>query len=283
MPAYTANRAVHKTLSGVLVDTVTLAQAEGNLLIVNRDGSNPLWVSYSFDGSIPADPTIAGDDFFYVSPSACLTVESSQIGSSAVRVKLLGNGGAYSVMVAQQGGVDNEIELGPAVAGSSSIGAIAGDVASGSADSGNPVKTGGVARITNPAAVGDGTRVNFIGDKVGRQVVVVGQVRDLVTESVTTITSSVAETTILAAGGTNVFHDVFMITLANSSASGTLVTIRDVTGAGTARVVYVPPTNTITIEPPVPMKQGTANSAWTATCGTSVASLYVAVLAVKNL
>src|SRR5689334_19864379 len=73
-----------------------------------------------------------------------------------------------------------------------------GNVAHDAADSGNPNKIGGQARTTNPAAVADADRVNFIADKLGKQVVV-NSIRDLKGIQKTTITSSTSETTIITA------------------------------------------------------------------------------------
>lgn len=49
---------------------------------------------------------------------------------------------------------------------------VQGNVANGATDSGNPVKTGGVAEATVPTAVTDGQRVNAWYDLLGRQMVV---------------------------------------------------------------------------------------------------------------
>ncbi len=49
---------------------------------------------------------------------------------------------------------------------------VAGGVAHDATDSGNPLKTGLQARTTWPSAVADSDRVNAIGDKYGRTVVV---------------------------------------------------------------------------------------------------------------
>lgn len=159
----------------------------------------------------------------------------------------------------------------------------AGDVAHDSADSGSPVKVGGQARTTNPTAVADADRTNFIADKLGKQVVV-GSIRDLKGEQVTTITSSTTETTIVTAVAST-FLDLYGLIISNTSATATKVTIRDATAGGTARVFQVPAGDMrgFMLNESAALKQGTVNNNWTATCGTSVASIEITALYVKNI
>lgn len=158
-----------------------------------------------------------------------------------------------------------------------------GTVANGIADSGNPQKVGGQARTTNPTPVTDGDRCNFITDKLGKQVVV-GSIRILKGRQVTTITSSTVETTIVTAGGASVFLDLYGLMLTNTSGTATEVTVRDATAGGTISSFMVPAGDTrgFTLGESAAMTQGTANNNWTATCTTSVASLKVTALYVKN-
>lgn len=146
-----------------------------------------------------------------------------------------------------------------------------------------PVKIGGVARTTNPTAVASGDRTHAIFDDVGRQVVILGHVRDLITNANITITSSTSETTLLAAGGSGVFHDVTSLVLSNSSASATNVSIRDATGGTVRMVVRVNAGSVVLLTFDVPFTQVTANNNWTAQCGTSVASVNIFVNAIKNV
>lgn len=161
---------------------------------------------------------------------------------------------------------------------------LAGDVAHDAADSGNPVKIGGrvVTTLSGIAAAAHDDRTNAIFDDIGRQVVVSGQVRDLMTHQATTITSSTSETTVLTAVAST-FLDITLVVIANKSATATLVTFKDST-AGTIRfVVYVPAGQTIGFAPPRPVTQAAVNNNWTATCGSSVDSVYIFVQAEKNI
>lgn len=157
-----------------------------------------------------------------------------------------------------------------------------GSVAHDAADSGNPVKVGGHARTTNPTAVQDGDRSNFITDKLGKQVVV-NSIRDLKTVQQTTITNSTAETTIGTAVAAT-FLDLYSLVLTNTSATGTTVTIKDATAGTTRLVIYVPANDTrgIALTESAAIPQATANNNWTATCGTAVTSLEVTALFVRN-
>lgn len=159
----------------------------------------------------------------------------------------------------------------------------AGDIASAASDSGNPVKVGGVGKTANPTAVTDGQRVNAIFDKLGKQIVV-GAIRDLKGMQATTITSSTTETTIVTAVAST-FLDLYGLVITNTSATVTKVTIKDST-AGTTRAVFeIPATETRGFMVPVDsaLPQATVNTAWTATCGTSVASVEIAAYYVKNI
>lgn len=160
---------------------------------------------------------------------------------------------------------------------------VAGDIAAAAADSGNPAKIGGVGHTANPTAVTDGQRVNAIFDKLGKQIVV-GAIRDLKGMQSTTITSSTAETTIVTAVAST-FLDLFGLVITNTSATVCKVTIKDST-AGTTRAVYeIPATETRGFMLPVDsaLPQAAVNTAWTATCGTSVAGIEIAAYYVKNI
>lgn len=159
---------------------------------------------------------------------------------------------------------------------------VGGTVASGATDAGNPVKVGAVGRTANPTAVSDGQRVNLTADKLGK-LVTVGSIREQKGRQVTTITSSTAETTIVTAVAST-FCDLYGLVLSNTSATATEVTIRDATAGGTVSSFMVPAGETrgFMLPESAAWPQATANNNWTATCGTSVASLKVTALFVKN-
>ena len=100
----------------------------------------------------------------------------------------------------------------------------------------------------------------------------------------TTITSSVAETTIVTADATYKL-DLYGLILTNTSATLTKVTIKDSTAGTTRAVISVPANETRGFMLPASdgHKQTAINNNWTATCGTSVAAMEITALFVQNL
>ena len=160
---------------------------------------------------------------------------------------------------------------------------VAGPTASGATITAAPVTAGGRAATTNPTAVTDGQVVNAMFDKEGKQISV-SAIRTLKGMQETTITSSTAETTIVTAVAST-FNDLYGLTLANSSASATKVTLKDSTSGTTRWVGYVPAGDTrgFMLDPGAALAQATVNTIWTITCGTSVASLDVSAFFVANI
>jgi hypothetical protein len=160
---------------------------------------------------------------------------------------------------------------------------VVGSVANASADSGNPVKIGAQARITNRTAVTDGQRTDVVADDMGRLVVIQNQVRDLVTQATTTI-STTTESTILAAGAAGVFHDLTLLVFTNTGNTATRVDVRDAT-AGTVRFsIWLPAAGGGAIlQPPVPITATTAAANWTAQLSAATTDVRIFVQAVKNV
>ena len=160
---------------------------------------------------------------------------------------------------------------------------VGGDTASGTSDTGNPVKIGGLAKTTNPTAVTDGQRVNGVFDKQGKMIAV-GAIRVLKGVQKTSITST-TETTVVAAGAAGVFNDVYAIVVTNKSATGVFVDFRDAT-AGTVRMTLAAPasdTRGFTVAVDSAMVQAAAANNWTATLSGAVTSVEISMLYVSNL
>lgn len=99
----------------------------------------------------------------------------------------------------------------------------------------------------------------------------------------TTITTT-AETTIVTAIAST-FNDLYGLVLANTSATATEVTIRDV-AAGSVQVSFIVPageTRGFMVPVDSALTQSTVNTAWTAQLGTAVTSLKVTALYVKRI
>jgi len=156
-----------------------------------------------------------------------------------------------------------------------------GNIASGTAESGNPMGNGGRAATAIPTAVSDGQRVEAQADKFGR--FHVGRIdRGLLTKSGVITVSTTTETTLIAAGGTGVFLDLVYLHCENTSTTATRVDIRDAT-AGTIRDVIECPAAAGTcggyVNSLAPFTQTTANSAWTIQLATAVTDVRCVAMA----
>jgi hypothetical protein len=243
-----------------------------------------LWTSSTIDAALPAGTNAIGklaansgvdigdvDVTSVTCAAANAKVDVALLNGAAMQ---MGNGTASTGTLRVAIASDNTANSNPWL--------VAGGVAHDAADGGNPIKVGGKARTTNPTAVADADRVDATFDDLGRQVVVLNQVRDLVVHQTTTITASTTETTILSAAAST-FHDLTSLIITNSSSTALIVTLKDAT-AGTTRAIYALAANGgIVVNFPTPLTQATVNNNWTLTCGTSVSSIYVQVVAVKNV
>jgi hypothetical protein len=156
---------------------------------------------------------------------------------------------------------------------------IGGTAAQGASATGNPVRNGARSATSNPTALTNGQVNDLMLDKVGRQVVVQGQIRDLVGAQGTTITSSTSPVNVLTAVAST-FTDITHISVTNGSASATTFTLSD----GINSYIWNVPAGggfVINYSPPLPATILATN--WTGTTSVSVASVYVNVVFVKNL
>jgi hypothetical protein len=122
-----------------------------------------------------------------------------------------------------------------------------------------------------------------IGDKFGRQIMLPQTVRELAAPAVLTLTSSVAETTLIPAGPADTFNDLVALIAANISATATEVDIRDATGSANIMPLYVPAGDMRGLAlGGVVIPQTAPGNNWTAQCGTSVGSVRLWALYIKN-
>jgi hypothetical protein len=144
--------------------------------------------------------------------------------------------------------------------------------------------TGLLAKTANPAAATDGNTVGAMADKLGRQVVVVGNVRDNMADAQLTLTASTAETTLIAAIAST-FNDLYSVVVENTSATATEVAFRDTTGGAVRFYLYIPAGDTrgFMQNSSDGFKQTTVNTNWTAQCTTSVSSIKITAQYVKNV
>jgi hypothetical protein len=141
------------------------------------------------------------------------------------------------------------------------------------------IPVGGIAATVNPSASTNGTVTTLMTDKVGRLVTVGSHVRALTGAQGTTITSSTSAITVLNAIAST-YCDITSLTVTNGSATPTAVTLSD----GTNSYVFNAGAGSgFTIPFGTPLPATSINTAWTLTCGTSVASIYVTIVYVKNI
>ena len=108
--------------------------------------------------------------------------------------------------------------------------AAAGDIAHDAADSGNPVKVGGVADTTEPTAVADGDRVNFLSDLNGKQVVMPYAVPERFVDGRTGAMTATSDVAVIAAPGAGLRLYITELAISNNHATvGTLINIKSAT------------------------------------------------------
>lgn len=142
----------------------------------------------------------------------------------------------------------------------------------------------GIARTTNPTAVSDTGTVQASFDDVGRQVVTLLQVRDLIATASATLSTGTAAT-LLAAGGSGVFHDLVHLTASNNSTvAGNTASVQLLQDGSVVKTLQVPNGGTLAIDFTVPIPQGSSNTVWTVDMeditGTTV---YIDALFAKNV
>jgi hypothetical protein len=171
-----------------------------------------------------------------------------------------------------------------AVVSGTVTGVVSGDIASGSADSGNPVKIGAVSHtaIATTMAVADGQRVNIIADKVGKMIAV-GAIRQQMFTQTATLNTA-AETAVIPAFNSTTFADIYGIILANTGSTTSKVDFRSGVASTIIFTLEVPSTDTRGFMLPVDsaIPQPTANFTWTAQAAATT-SINVTAFYVKNI
>ncbi len=134
-----------------------------------------------------------------------------------------------------------------------------------------------------PAAFTPTTPRPVVSDAFGRQVVLPHTIRDLCTPVSLTLTASTTETTLIAAGDSLTFNDLVAIIVTNTSATVTEVDIRDAIAGTIVMAFEVPATETRGLSlGGVIIPQSKTGQNWTAQCGTSVTSVKIWALYIKN-
>jgi hypothetical protein len=231
----------------------TIRDAAGNERGVNVDATNRLSVS------VDNTPTVT---------IGTLPNEGQQTMANSISVAVASDQSALTVAQSTASSLNAQV---------------VGNVAHDGADSGNPVKIGGVARTSNPTAVAASDRVDIFCDDLGKQVVYPIAPRDRLVVGTRISLTNTTETTLVSAGGAGVYRDLVMLMCSNESATEVRVDFRDV-AAGTVMfsLDLYPDGGGAVIPFRVPWPQATANSAWTAQLSASVSTVYISALAVEN-
>lgn len=165
--------------------------------------------------------------------------------------------------------------------------ASAGDVANDGADSGNPIKVGGVATVTEQAAVSaSGDRVNAAFTSTGKQIVApFSSPEYFVSGAITSAMTGTTSTSLVAAPGASLRNYITTIIVSNSHATvGTDVAIQD--GSGGTTLLTIPAAAVYggaVINLPVPLRQPTTNTALYCANVTTGASTKVSAVGYKGI
>jgi len=170
------------------------------------------------------------------------------------------------------------------VAGAMPVGGITAALAT---STGNPVSVGGTCLLTAPTKATNGQRVSQAMDSYGRTITTTAADRTFTGTNLTasgTLTATVTETTVLASVAAT-FLDITGIQITNSSATATLVTLRDLSAGTTTnirKIFSIAAGGGIAVTFNPPLAQGAVNNNWTLQCGTSVSSIYCMIDYIKN-
>lgn len=165
--------------------------------------------------------------------------------------------------------------------------ASAGDVANDGADSGNPIKVGGVATVTEQTAVSaSGDRVNASFTSTGKQIVApFSSPEYFVSGAITSAMTGTTSTSLVAAPGASLRNYITTIIVSNSHATvGTDVAIQD--GSGGTTLLTIPAAAVYggaVINLPVPLRQPTTNTALYCANVTTGASTKVSAVGYKGI
>lgn len=159
-----------------------------------------------------------------------------------------------------------------------------GQGSTGSAVPSGALYEAGLATTALPTASSSGNLTGLMADKFGRQVIVLGTVRDLRAGQTTTISASTTETTIITAGASGIFNDLIQIVVANTSPStDTRIDFRDATSSSVIFSLQSSANSTIGFNVPgTSIPQTASANNWTAQCAVGTTDIRIYALYEKN-
>lgn len=144
----------------------------------------------------------------------------------------------------------------------------------------NPVAVGYRSATVNPGSVLNGQLAHGMVDKLGRQVVVNNHVRELCNSNHVTLLNHTNASTLIAAGGANVFNDLTSLEITNGSDTAVTLTLSD---GSKIYIIAIAAKGGYAKSWTTPRRQTNANQAWTIQSSAAVTALYVNVDYVINL
>ncbi len=228
---------------------------------IQYSGSNPVPISgtVSVSGNVASTGSylLNGDGTYRDTMPVSGTVVVSSITATTAVSPVDSSGVAYSgsnplPITLVSGALTSTVVVGPTVS-------------DGIDDGSAPIKTGGIARTTNPTAVSGGDTVSASFDTIGRQIIRPVQVRGLIVTAYTSLTNG-TETTLLA-GAASTYHDLVYIMGANSSDVAVLVDLRCGTAGSIVQTIQIPASGTAGVSLSVPIPMPEVAQAWTADMG----------------
>lgn len=124
-------------------------------------------------------------------------------------------------------------------------------------------KRAGIVRTTNPAALLNGQHAYAAFDKLGRQIIVPYQVRDLVGTAAATLTNNAADNeTTLIAGVASEYHDLIYVSGANTSDKAIRLVFRETTAGTDLFNLAIPASDTRELWFQVPWNQQHLAGTW---------------------
>ncbi len=202
-----------------------------------------------------------------------------------VRCSVTGTGTAVVSIRATLGVAGVTIDT-PIPAGTNIIGYTVGELAHDAADSGNPLKIGGVARSSEQAVVANADRVQAAFDLVGKQIILpYANPENFVSGAITTAMTSTTSTSLVAAPGSGLRNYITTIIVSNAHATvGTDVIIQD--GSGGTTLLTIPAASAYggaVVTLPTPLRQPTTNTALFCANVTTGASTKVSAIGYKGV
>jgi len=163
---------------------------------------------------------------------------------------------------------------------------VVGNIAHDGADAGNPVKVGGKAISSEPAAVANNDRANFLTDLVGKLITLpYANPENFVSGAITSAMTGTTSTSLIAAPASGLRNYITTIIVSNSHATvGTDIIIQD--GSGGTTLMTIPAAAVYggaVITLPVPLRQPTTATAIYCANVTTGASTKVSAVGYKGV